>query len=272
MSLQRLLKWVALPVLMISALVATAWHFEVRRRTDPPAVRAALLAELQPVRLTNCTLKRFGGANDGGYLMCENLIPGVESAYSYGIGGSDAWGCDVSTQYDVAVHQYDCFDVRSVSCDGGRLVRHDACIGPEAKRDEEWRVFDTLANQIARNGDAAKRILVKMDVEGAEWDSLLATPDEILARIDQLPMEFHGVDQQRFVTLVKKLKRTFHLVHLHFNNWACSPDVAPFPAVAYQVLFVNKRLGVARGSVTGPLPGRALDAPDAPTRPDCQLR
>jgi hypothetical protein len=37
-------------------------------------LRGAILAELQPVVLKNCTLKRFGSANDGGYLMCENLI------------------------------------------------------------------------------------------------------------------------------------------------------------------------------------------------------
>ena len=31
-------------------------------------LREAILAELQPVALKNCTLKRFGSANDGGYL------------------------------------------------------------------------------------------------------------------------------------------------------------------------------------------------------------
>jgi hypothetical protein len=46
----------------------------------PRKVRAELLAELKTVTLKNCTLQRYGSANDGGYLMCENLVPGVQSA------------------------------------------------------------------------------------------------------------------------------------------------------------------------------------------------
>ena len=32
-------------------------------------MRAALFAELQPVRLSNCQFARFGERNDGGYLL-----------------------------------------------------------------------------------------------------------------------------------------------------------------------------------------------------------
>jgi hypothetical protein len=60
------------------------------------ADRQALWNELRPVALKNCTLRRFGSVNDGGYLMCENLLSGTESAYSYGIDTEDNWGCEVS--------------------------------------------------------------------------------------------------------------------------------------------------------------------------------
>src|SRR5438067_6951430 len=70
-------------------------------------LREAILAELQPVALKNCTLKRFGSANDGGYLMCENLIEPLAAAYSYGVGGNDDWGCEMSRRYNVPVEQYD---------------------------------------------------------------------------------------------------------------------------------------------------------------------
>src|SRR5216110_3876288 len=93
-------------------------------------LREAILAELQPVALSNCTLRRFGSANDGGYLMCENLLGNVKSAYSYGIGPGDAWGCDVSQRYGLTVHQYDCFSPPFIPCPQGRAVFHDECIGP----------------------------------------------------------------------------------------------------------------------------------------------
>jgi hypothetical protein len=233
-------------------------------------MRQALLDELQPVALSNCRLARFGSAFDGGYLMCENLIDGLQTAYSYGVGPNDDWGCDVSQRFKVPVHQYDCFDPARPACEGGAFVFHDACIA-ERPFESDSRVFDTLQNQIAANGDTGKRMIVKMDVEGAEWDALLATPDEVLAGIDQMPMELHGVGEPRFVEGVRKLKRTFHIVSLHFNNWSCNDELDPMPAWAYQVLLVNKRIGQVDASVAAPAPPSPLNAPDLPEGRDCQL-
>jgi hypothetical protein len=231
--------------------------------------RQQLLDELRPVALENCTLARFGSEDDGGYLMCENLIKGLQAAYSYGVGENDDWGCDVSTRYGVPVHQYDCFDPARPVCKTGTFVFHNECIGDHRERVES-RLFDTLGNQIAANGDSGRRMIVKIDIEGAEWDALLATPDTLLEQIDQLPMELHGVDDARFISVVRKLKRTFYLVNLHFNNFSCSAKTAPFPGWAYQVLFVNKRLGVV-DHARGTPPPSPLNAPDGPGLPDCQL-
>jgi hypothetical protein len=231
--------------------------------------RQQLLDELRPVALRNCTLARFGSENDGGYLMCENLIKGLQTAYSYGVGKNDDWGCDVSTRYGVPVHQYDCFDPARPACDTGKFVFHDECIGDHKER-VEARIFDTLANQIETNGDTGKSMIVKIDIEGAEWDALMATPDALLEQIDQMPMELHGVDDERFVKVLRKLKRTFYLVNLHFNNLSCSTKLSPFPGWAYQVLFVNKWLGVVDRS-RGTPPPSPLNAPDEPGLRDCQV-
>jgi hypothetical protein len=232
--------------------------------------RQAFLDALRPVTLSNCSFKRFGSRNDGGYVMCENMLRDVESGYSYGIGGNDDWGCEVSKTYNIPMHQYDCFKPPRLACAGGRFVPHNECVGPR-KETIESRIFDTITNQIEANGDSGKRLIVKMDVEGAEWQSLLATPDEVLARIDQLPMELHGVDDVPLLQVLEKLKRNFHLVHLHFNNWACDAALAPFPGHAYQVLFVNKRVGVVGTPKPGTLPATAFDAPDNPRGKDCQV-
>jgi hypothetical protein len=235
----------------------------------PEEIREALFAELQPVTLKNCELQRFGGPNDGGYLMCGNLLGEPAAAYSYGIGGEDGWGCDVSNRLGVAVHEYDCFDPRRATCDAWHLAFHDECVGPQAAT-AEGRVFDTITSQIFRNGHADSTVVMKMDIEGAEWDSLLQTPDHVLARIDQLAMELHGVDARRYIDVVRKLKRTFYLVHRHFNNVACQAGIAPFPAFAYQVLWVNRRIGIPDPAAGPPRLPRPLDAPDNPAAPDCQ--
>jgi len=257
----RIVLVTAVAVLALAGVVRVAAILELRR---------AILAELQPIALKNCTLKRFGGANDGGYLMCENLIENLDAAYSYGIGGNDDWGCEVSRHYRVPVHQYDCYDPRRPTCKGGTFVFHNECVGDRA-RVEESRVFDTLESQIKKNGDTGPRIIMKMDIEAAEWDTLLATSDELLASIPQLAMELHGNKDPKILTVIRKLKRHFYLVNLHFNNWSCTPLATPLPAWAYQVLWVNKRIGVPDPSVPVPAPMSPLNAPDAPDRPECQL-
>ena len=235
---------------------------------EPYHVRRLLLKEIQPIALANCELERFGEQNDGGYLVCGNLLRRVQSAYSYGISGYDGWGCDVSTKLNVPVHQYDCFNLTRPVCSTGNAIFHGECIGTAA-RVEEGRPFDTLAHQIEKNGDRGKRLIVKMDVEGAEWDSFIQAPDAVLQRIDQLVVEFHGSSHPRYLTAMRRLKEVFHVAHLHWNNYACVTDQSPFPAWAYEVLLVNKRLGVPDPARTPVLPNR-LDAPNAPGRDDCR--
>src|SRR5881275_888498 len=128
-------------------------------------LREAILVELQPVTLRNCTLKRVGSANDGGYLMCENLIEPLNVGYSYGVGTNDDWGCEVSRRYHVPVHQYDCFDPARPACNGANLIFHNQCIG-DRTAERASRFFDTLENQMRKNGDApesGRRVIIKID-------------------------------------------------------------------------------------------------------------
>jgi hypothetical protein len=242
-------------------------QYQTRRREDQ--ARERLFAELQPVKLANCEFKRFGEPNDGGYLLCANLLASVQSGYSYGISGYDQWGCDVSRGLTVPVHEYDCFNLHVPACPLGRTVFHGECIGAEAAT-IEGRPFDTLEKQFAKNGDGAKRVVVKMDVEGAEWDSLLRTPDDVLQRIDQLTIELHGVrEPERYIAVVMKLKKFFYVASVHFNNFTCGQGVAPFPAEVYEVLFVSKSVAVLGGSgPAGPPPG--VTAPNITQMKDCQ--
>lgn len=241
------------------------------RLVAPPTareIREQLLAELEPVVLANCSLTRVGSDYDGGYLMCADLLDRAEAAYSFGIGPADDWGCEISQTLGVPVHQYDCFSPPHDACASGRSTFHDECVGTRPET-IDGRRFDSLPRQIARNGDAGRTLVMKIDVEGAELASVMATPDRVLNRVDQLAMEIHGANRD-YLRLIRKLKRTFHLVHLHYNNQACSPRYRPLPAWAYQVLFVNKRIGVvdpARPRATLPHP---LDARDYSLGRDCQ--
>lgn len=240
------------------------------RRTEASRtaeVRTELFAEIQPVRVTNCELKRFGEPHDGGYPLCANLLGAVKAGYSYGISGYDGWGCDVSRQLHVPVHQYDCFDLRAPSCPGGSTVFHGECVGT-TRSTEDGRPFDTLSDQFAHNGHDATPLVMKIDVEGAEWDSFLLAPDSVFTHIDQLDVEFHHVDDPKYVATMRRLKQFFYIAHVHYNNFSCDPALRPFPSWAFEVLLVSKRIAVTDGAPAPPTPG--LDAANNPSWPDCQ--
>ena len=233
-----------------------------------PEQREMLYQLLRPVALSNCDLQRFGEPNDGGYLLCANLLNDVQAGYSYGINGYDQWGCDISTKRRVPVHQYDCFNTTRPVCSGGNTIFHNECVGDTAFK-EEGRVFDTMQGQVVKNGDAGKSIVLKIDVEGAEWGAFLTAPDELLSRIDQIAVEFHGIDDQKSVAAVRRLQQFFEVAHIHFNNASCMSGMKPFPSWAYEVLFVNKRLAVVdpSGKSVGVHP---LAAPNKTYLSDCQ--
>ena len=252
----------ALVAMIVGLAVEAVQYWRARQ------VREALFEAFTPVKITNCELARFGSANDGGYLMCRNLLSAAVAAYSYGINGDDAWGCEVSALFGIPVHQYDCFNTNAPRCasDLGRF--HAECIGPE-RATIEARPFETFANHVEKNGDTGKRIVVKMDVEGSEWESLAVAPEHVLNAIDQMSVEFHEVERASFLETTRRLREFFYVAHVHQNNFSCHPGFDPFPGEVFEVLLVNKRIAVADPWVNarGPSP---LDAPNTLTLPDCQ--
>jgi hypothetical protein len=265
-------RWEIVAVIAVAAVTLTATVRGTQTFAAERAharIRRQLYDAVQPVTVTNCEFARFGAANDGGYLVCANLLGDATSAYSYGIEGRDEWGCQISRQIKTPVHEYDCFDPRKPSCPDGTLVFHPECVGPVSET-RNGRRFDSIAGHIERNGDDGKQLIMKMDVEGAEWDTFLATPDVVFEHTDQLIMEFHGVDDERYVRAVEKLKRFFVFAHLHYNNWGCKRGVEPFNGWVFEALLVNKRIANTDGSpaARGALPN--LDAPNGPRIPDCQ--
>jgi len=112
------------------------------------------------------------------------------------------------------------------------------------------------------------RAFVKMDIEGSEYrvlDDLIRHASDIVA----LAIEFHDVDilHDSFNSFIEKLKRDFHIVHIHGNNLG---GLTPFHfPMAPEITFLNKSFFDAPPPLSQrkyPIP--ELDRPNYPGLPD----
>lgn len=105
----------------------------------------------------------------------------------------------------------------------------------------------TLEAFIQENGHENRDdLILKMDVEGAEWDAIAAVPSSTLVQFKQMVFELHDVYSQQnhknICAFLSKLNETHQPVHVHGNNYAvyerAGDLVMPW---ALEVLYVRRR-------------------------------
>lgn len=164
---------------------------------------------------------RLGGSEleeDGGYVMIDEFSPSM-LAYSFGINR------DVSWDKEMAIRNIPCF-----------MYDHTIDNLPEENPLFHWKktgisgnapVTDckTLANLITENDHTNRQdMILKMDIEGAEWDALDDTDSQVLDQFCQMIIEFHDMCNPskfgKICSVFAKLAKTHCCVHVHGNNWA----------------------------------------------------
>lgn len=163
-------------------------------------------------------LKRFGKAHDGGYVMLD-YFPTDSICYSFGI-------CD-----DVS------FD-KAMAEKGLEVFMYDHTIEnlPEENRhfhffrqgitgvyDEKVPELRTLQSFMQENGHIEnKNLILKMDVEGAEYDSLIHS-ECVLENFNQIVLELHNLlDYSKLPIILQMLdilNKTHELIYVHPNNY-----------------------------------------------------
>ncbi|CAE6938920.1 unnamed protein product [Symbiodinium sp. CCMP2456] len=172
--------------------------------------------------------RRFGEHLDGGYLICmDHLAKGdIQAAYSMGIDDHDLWSKDVYMTYDVPVFQYDCtVDKPAQDCDSCSFYK--SCLKGEddGVEDPMNLTLQQVLTKTSKGGGPDRSLLMKMDIEGGEWQALGTASDETLRKFRQLVVEFHWLQHEeqhvQFVSTLRRLKKAgFRVVHLHGNNAA----------------------------------------------------
>lgn len=162
---------------------------------------------------------RIGRKHDGGYIMADDF-KGKRIAYSVGIADDVSWDADMAARgFDVYMYDH---TIEGLPKEDKHF--HFCKIGLGNESNNKNPALKTLDQLIAENGHSEERhMILKIDIEGAEWDVLCDLKEETLRQFSQIIFEFHDLirpEKEKLIcTAMEKLNRTHQLVHLHANNF-----------------------------------------------------
>jgi hypothetical protein len=172
-----------------------------------------ILALLEPIPTSLTLAKRFGSTNDGGYVLINDFSK-KDFLLSMGVGN------DVSFEKSISEHV-------------GEMHLYDDSINalPENLLNSTFyreRVGDigfvTISDAVQRAKNSNDFIL-KMDIEGSEWDAIQAESSEILKLFRQIIVEFHWFGDfndndylSKTLGVLNKLAQTHFIMNAHPNN------------------------------------------------------
>jgi hypothetical protein len=174
-----------------------------------------LLAQLHPVSCRT-PLIRMGRDFDGGYLVPDDL-DGIEACFSPGVSTESGFELDCAHR-GMRVFMADASVERPP-------IKHQAFtflkkfIGSTTEGDTI--AFDEWVESAQTTGD----LLLQMDIEGHEYETLISAPTSLLQRFRIVVAEFHFLDHlfsaplfPLYSAAFRKLLRTHTCVHIHPNN------------------------------------------------------
>ncbi len=185
---------------------------------------------------------RLGRSNDGGYVLLDDFEK-VTTAYSFGISNDVSFEKALADR-DIVIHMYD-HTINGLPQNNYRFRYEHLGI---AGADDSENCLLSLPTLIDKNGDAEKEnMILKIDVEGAEWDVIDATPSEIFDRFAQISFELHhlvgSADKDKVLRCLEKLNTTHQLIWAHGNNFGHYAKSGNIVMPDYlEVTYVNKKI------------------------------
>lgn len=170
-------------------------------------------------RETNRSLIRVGPNGDGGYLIPDDLVnisscfsPGVdlESGFELDLAnkGLKIFLADYSVKMPVINHRNFFFMKKYIGSYGNDL----------------YMTLDTWVDTVLPS-DKNSDLILQMDIEGFEYESIFSISDKLLKRFRIIVVEFHYMERlfernwyKKYSRIFKKLTEHHTVVHIHPNN------------------------------------------------------
>lgn len=180
-----------------------------------------LLMKLQPIN-NGHQLVRIGGQSDGGYLLPNDFH---DISVCFSPGSNLLWNFERELAESYGIRSYICDSEDQRPPDLSDLQTFSAhWVGPYSDGEKVLSLQDWILNSLtdSTKGDW----ILQMDIEGAEFLTLLALPNSLLERFRIITIELHFLEtiknrfafEQIYKPFFEKILSRFDIVHLHPNN------------------------------------------------------
>lgn len=205
---------------------------------------------------------RLGNQFDGGYVIAHNEKYIYDCYISCGISNEESFSRDFIIKYkinnsfgfDGTIQNYPTEYTNNIT-----FIKKNINSFNDENNDNLFGLIEKYDN-----------IFLKMDIEGGEYDWLLAMDEKKLNKFSQIVIEFHNVNAEEIVIkCLEKLNNVFYLVHAHGNNF----DNIYFniPKVI-ELTYINKRLVEEKLELNiEEFPIKGLDFPNNDKKKDIKL-
>lgn len=187
-------------------------------------------------------LTRIGREEDGGYVLLDDFNSSMR-AYSFGVADDVSWEKELVERTGMYAFLYDP-TIANVPEEHAQFTWSQKGIGGMDNPGDKIYSMRTLLEE---NGDLGnKNLILKMDVEGAEWEFIKNTDTDIIDNFRQIVFELHNMldvkKNDEIVSCLSKLKQTHETVWVHGNNCTRieSADGLIMPN-CLEILFLNKK-------------------------------
>ena len=239
-------------------------------KSTPKDVLVDFISGLEPV-ISEKELIRLGQYSDGGYLVPSDLV-GISKCFSPGV-------ADVADfEFEMVNKGIQCF-LADFSVDKAPFAHPLLDFKKKFIGVSNSDQYIEINSWIAQNSTKDDDLILQMDIEGDEYNTLLAMNPELLARFRILIIEFHNLHQifsfesfKHVKATFEKLQDAFYIVHAHPNNnnesvgrKISSVNISP---TIEMTLIRKNRINHVGGKANLPHP---LDRPNNSKRADMKL-
>jgi hypothetical protein len=185
---------------------------------------------------------RLGNLGDGGYVLPKQVLEESECLFSYGISDDITFDEHYIQLTNKKVYGYD-HTIESVHTN----YPDNFFLHKEGISGTSTEVTSNFLKHYA-DKQCSGRVLLKIDVEGCEYEWLLNTDIQQLANVTTgIVIEFHDINDETFrnifVNCMEELNKHFYICHIHGNNYGGTfqYEELNFPSVL-ELTFVPKAI------------------------------